>query len=668
MKKLKILLLTDRLSFGGAETHLISLYRSLTLLGHDVTVASEGGALSNEVKHVRLELASRSPTTLFLAFFKLLRLIKKEKFDLLHAHARLPALLASFASKILGIPLVTTAHASFKIDFFRRRLSAWGERTIAVSEDLRQYLIKSYSLSPHRVEVIENGVDFSSYRSNKIENEPLMECEQKLLFLSRLDDDCSLCAELLCELAPRLFFRYPSLKIIIGGGGERYPYIKSLAKKINDRESIERFFAVGEVRDVASFLSEGALFVGVSRSAIEAIACSLPVIIAGNEGFFGRLTPDNYSLALASNFCARGMKKSDAESLYLAVCELLDSYYKSKEDADSLKNILFSRLDTELIARRVEDFYLRVINSKKRIKERAPKNLLFGYYGYSNLGDDALLFSAIKRAEGELDGSVGAFTANPKSDALDFLIPCFSRKNPLALFSKISKCDRLIFGGGTLFQATTSKRSLLFYISVLRLAQCKKKETLIYANGIGEIKSRFLRKMLFEALKKCSKIGLRDLNSLEELKRELPDYTKASIEPDLAQSITPSTTERAKFLIFSVLGSENRDFFVVFPHFNASRVERAELEIALRAEKSKGFFPIYVACSPLDAYPARSLMRRFGGGIIQEATYADLLAILPLAKSVISMRYHPLLAARTVKCRYTVIGCDPKLNEFREKS
>ena len=64
-KNLKILLLTDRLSLGGAETHILSLYNELCALGHSVTVISSGGALSDRLRHVRLDLASHSPLTRF---------------------------------------------------------------------------------------------------------------------------------------------------------------------------------------------------------------------------------------------------------------------------------------------------------------------------------------------------------------------------------------------------------------------------------------------------------------------------------------------------------------------------------------------------------------------------------------------------------------------------
>ena len=199
MKKLKILLLTDRLSLGGAETHILSLYGALVACGHSVLVVSSGGELSEGIPHINIDLSSRSPLMLLKGYFRLRSLILNEKFDVVHVHARLPALVASLALHGLNIPLVTTVHARFRVDPIRRRLSTWGFRSVAVSEDLRIYLTQNYGILPENITVIENGVKFQA------PCEPLLEKEKfKICFLSRLDSDCSLSAELLLSIALRL--------------------------------------------------------------------------------------------------------------------------------------------------------------------------------------------------------------------------------------------------------------------------------------------------------------------------------------------------------------------------------------------------------------------------------------------------------------------------------
>ena len=662
-KKLKILLLTDRLSLGGAETHIASLYRELTLRGHYVVVVSSGGSLAKTMQHVKIDLASHSPTKLIRGYFQLRSLILREGFDIIHAHARLPSLIASIVARSLKIPLVSTVHAKFKTDFFRRKFSSWGFRSIAVSEDLRYYLTKNYNVPSENITVIENGLDFKRYQ-NQSENENPQKEKISVLFLSRLDFDCSLVAEQLCDIAPQLSKRYKNIEIIIGGGGEQFNCIKSKALTINQTVGREIISCVGEKTDVPSFLACGDVFVGVSRCAIEAIATSIPVIIAGNEGFLGRLTEDNFDFALATNFCARGKEVSTQELLFSALCDTLDELTASKQCAQRIYSISKAIFDISHIASRYENFYLRVIKDFKRSKEQNAKTLLVGYYGFSNLGDDALLSSAIKRVEREFGGSIAAFTSKPKKCRRHFAIPCYSRFMPFGIIKRISRCERVIFGGGTLFQDRTSRRSLIYYLCILKLAQLFKKDTLLYANGIGEIKSPRLRSLLFKWLSHCSHIGVRDEFSYKLLHSSLASSSSVIFENDLALSCTSSSVTRTKFLIYSALKSKSSSFFVVCPHAHASHFDRFELELAIRRQKNKRLSPLFIICSPDDFDLAYSLKLKYGGALLSSLSFSDLLSIFPFSRCVISMRYHPLLAARSCSVPLIPIGSDSKIKEF----
>ena len=124
---MRILMLTNAMESGGAETHILSLVRVLCQRGHRVTVASSGGEMVRELErcgatHVILPLNSRSPFSLFRACWGLSCLLR-QGFDVVHAHARLPAFLASPLASKLGVCFVTTIHARFRAGFFHRRFS-----------------------------------------------------------------------------------------------------------------------------------------------------------------------------------------------------------------------------------------------------------------------------------------------------------------------------------------------------------------------------------------------------------------------------------------------------------------------------------------------------------------------------------------------------------------
>ena len=62
---------------------------------------------------------------------------------------------------------------------------------------------------------------------------------QKIVFVSRLDADCSLGAYALCKIALRLAEKYPDLEIIMVGGGTEFTKIceksREINKKVNQR-------------------------------------------------------------------------------------------------------------------------------------------------------------------------------------------------------------------------------------------------------------------------------------------------------------------------------------------------------------------------------------------------------------------------------------------------
>ena len=125
---MKILMLTDRLDCGGAETHIASLSQALSDRGHSVWVASSGGRIAQGlsqmgIKHERIAFDSHNPIRLIRAKKRLEKLVRKEKFDVLHAHSRMAAYIASGVAKRQGKALVATVHARFSTWGIKKRLS-----------------------------------------------------------------------------------------------------------------------------------------------------------------------------------------------------------------------------------------------------------------------------------------------------------------------------------------------------------------------------------------------------------------------------------------------------------------------------------------------------------------------------------------------------------------
>ena len=166
--KQKILMITMGLGIGGAETHIVELSKELHRRGYDVIVASNGGIYAEEIRkygirHEEMPMNSRNAAAMFKSYRLLKKLILQEKPDLVHAHARIPAFIAGLVRKSVDFPFVTSAHGVFDTTGILKYVSNWGDRTIAVSEDIKSYLREKYRIPSQNIKVTINGIDTDKF-------------------------------------------------------------------------------------------------------------------------------------------------------------------------------------------------------------------------------------------------------------------------------------------------------------------------------------------------------------------------------------------------------------------------------------------------------------------------------------------------------------------------
>ncbi len=661
---MKILILTDEFGYGGAQTHILALVRELRSRGHYIVVASSGGESVQKLsaKHLTLPINKKDPLSLAVSLVALDALVKKEGFDIIHAHARLPAFLGHITAKKHNICFVTTAHARFSLSTPLAHLSRWGIESIAVSEDIKQYLAKSYHIPPENVEVIPNGIDSRTFAPTK--EKPKEIC---IATLSRLDADCSLSAHLLCQIAEPLCKKYGRVTILIGGGGSELTHVQKIARSVNKRLGFECVRVVGRVDDAPAFLRSASIFAGVGRTAIEAALCEIPTVICGNEGFFGKLTPQNFTSALAGNFCARD-DKTPTEALLLG--ELLDILRsQNRTEQRKLRELLVEHCDIKRTVTATERFYRRALYRHKRTA-RGGEVVLCGYYGYSNIGDDALLCSAVRRAERELDGmGITALTKNGRRDSGHFGVDCRKRSCPLTICRTLKHAKVFIFGGGTLLQDSTSLRSLLFYSALLLYAKRCGADCRIWGGGIGELSRPLSVRMAAAVLRACTYCGVREEYSLSVAQKMLKGECPCApiLESDLARALAPCTDARAEYLLSKVIPAErqNHGFLLVAPN---GRGDIAPLCRALTSAKRKGIFPLFVVMHRReDGKVCRALAQKFGGAVLEGICFSDLIGLAKQSRGVYSMRLHALIAADMAHTPARAFGDDVKLRGYKNK-
>lgn len=307
------------LEIGGVETHAVVLARHLKEMGFNVAMVSSGGIYEDTIarygiRHYQAPLDNSKPASIYSSVAAIRSIIAAEDVALIHAHARIPAFVSDLARRLTGIRFVTTAHAMFAAGLHLRFMSRWGEKTIVISSDIKEHLINKFRVAEKNIILIPNGIDIEAFNPDlpvgDIENELRCVPDDKLIvYVSRLDSTLAPLAENLIEACARLYVEFPDIRLVIVGEGKNFYDVASKAGEANVRTGTELVRLLGARKDVNRIMVAGDLVVGVSRVALEAMACARNVLLAGGEGYGGLINEGSLPLFKNDNFTGRQFKK-----------------------------------------------------------------------------------------------------------------------------------------------------------------------------------------------------------------------------------------------------------------------------------------------------------------------------------------------------------------------
>jgi len=344
MHKYNILITTMRLDIGGAETHIVELAKGLSKEGFNVVVASTGGVyekelISSNIKVYHVPLDNKKPHNVIKAYYQLKDIIIDNSIDLVHAHARIPGFICGLLHKSMGFPFVTTAHGTWKTGHGLRYITNWGQKTVAVSEDIRKYLLDNYKINNEDIKVTINGIDTEKFSPDIDSSDIIKEFgidpeSRKIVYISRFDSDRSHVINQLLDVIPTLADNIEKLSVLMVGSGNILDEVKQRAASINNSLGRRIVIVTGSRTDINKFTAAADLFIGFGRSSLEALSAGKPLILAGNQGYIGILSEENLAAAAASNFSGRG--NSLVESSVLAEDILKVLLHMSAEERKKL--------------------------------------------------------------------------------------------------------------------------------------------------------------------------------------------------------------------------------------------------------------------------------------------------------------------------------------------
>ena len=208
--------------------------------------------------------------------------------DLIHAHDWLTYPAALQITRLRGCPMIVHVHsteheragdrANPTIKDIERRGLSEADRVFAVSFRTRQILVEKYAVAPEKVEVIHNAADHQPWRSvGETQSTGVVS------FIGRVAWQKG--PSHFIEAAHKLSHRFPDLRFVMAGEGDRLAMMKAqaMARGIADRVDFPGFLDTVGVQEL---LMRTAVYVMPSLSepfgigALEAVHCGVPVVLS----------------------------------------------------------------------------------------------------------------------------------------------------------------------------------------------------------------------------------------------------------------------------------------------------------------------------------------------------------------------------------------------------
>ena len=291
---------------GGAEQGCIDIAAELVKAGSQAIVVSHGGSRVHELArigaiHVDLPVHSKNPFVMWQNIARLKHLIEKYNVDIVHARSRAPAWSAMKACEKTDAKYMTTCHAPYNINGKAKRFYnsaiAKGERVIAISNHVAQYLVDNYKIDPRNIRLVHRGIALEKFHPNAIRPAQLI----KISAQWRIPDGANIVMlpgrltrwkghHVLIEAMAKLK-RDDIFCVLIGSDQGRNEYRAELEDSIKEKKLDGQIRIIDHCDDMPAAYMLSAVIVsastdpeGFGRVPIEAQAMGRPIIATDHGG------------------------------------------------------------------------------------------------------------------------------------------------------------------------------------------------------------------------------------------------------------------------------------------------------------------------------------------------------------------------------------------------
>ena len=319
---------------GGAKTHVLSLLQNLNKTITAQLVCFRDGPFADEARAMGIPTMICGGNNVFRVRRQLTDYIRQGGYELIHCHGSRANMIGALLRKTTGLPVVTTVHSDYRLDYMGRPLShltfgtinAYALRQldyrIGVSDAMVDLLI-SRGFPADRFYAIYNGIDFT----------PAPPQGDRLSYLRSLGADVD-ADSVVVGIAARLnpvkdmstliqgfaagYKKCPRLRLVIAGDGEEREKLGNLARELGVEKQVtfagwisggmDRFYAALDINALTSLsetfpyaLTEGARF---HLATVATAVGGIPYLIDSSVNGF--LIPPGDWQALGEHLAALG--------------------------------------------------------------------------------------------------------------------------------------------------------------------------------------------------------------------------------------------------------------------------------------------------------------------------------------------------------------------------
>ncbi|MCF8011506.1 MAG: polysaccharide pyruvyl transferase CsaB [Clostridiales bacterium] len=296
--------------------------------------------------------------------------------------------------------------------------------------------------------------------------------------------------------------------------------------------------------------------------------------------------------------------------------------------------------------------------------------VISGYYGFGNLGDEAVLFSMLKLLkEQDPNFEPTVLSADPGFTARTYNVKSVNRWDTMEVIGALRKADVLLSGGGSLLQDVTGVKNIFYYTGIMWIARMLNKPVVFFSQGIGPLNSRMGRFLAAREANRAAAVTVRD----EESRAELQDI---GVSKDIVVAADPVLGLEPEGISagwgFITLQAESVDTSESLAGISVRPWEgehwKHELASACDYLVEKGMQVVFLPMQqPGDLQVSQEIagMMKHESFVLKRAcSVQEKLSVFKNLDLLVGMRLHSLIFAAVLGVSPVGISYDPKVKNF----